>query len=164
MHTRFISAYKPCRSETTTGTTWMQQRNYFISRQRIKDPNPCNIFDDDLKTVLETWITGGDNIVFGIDINADTRTSSLSHVLQDLGLKDAILSTHHHASPPATFNQNTHRIPIDSIWISPAVDVLRAGYQPFDADSPSAKSDGHRMLWIEVDNVSMLGKYIPHST
>ena len=30
MHTRFISAYKPCRSKATTGTTWAQQLNYFI--------------------------------------------------------------------------------------------------------------------------------------
>ena len=164
MHTRFISAYKPCRSEATTGTTWAQQLNYFISHSRIKDPNPRNIFDDDLQSELAAWITAGDNIVLGIDMNDDTRTSALSLALQGLGLKDAILSTHHHASPPATFNQNTNRIPIDSIWTSSSLDIIQAGYQPFDAESPSAKSDGHRMLWIEVDNTSMLGKHIPHST
>ena len=35
---------------------------------------------------------------------------------------------------------------------------------PFDGESPSEPSDGHRMLWIEVDNYSFLGKHIPTTT
>lgn len=35
---------------------------------------------------------------------------------------------------------------------------------PFDDKLPSAPSDGHRMLWIEVNNNSILGKEVPHSS
>lgn len=36
---------------------------------------------------------------------------------------------------------------------------------PFNNLTPSAPSDGHRMLWIkEVCNYSILGKEVPHNT
>jgi hypothetical protein len=35
---------------------------------------------------------------------------------------------------------------------------------PFYGGIPSAPSDGHRMLWIEVNNFSFLGKHIPTTT
>jgi hypothetical protein len=35
---------------------------------------------------------------------------------------------------------------------------------PFDGGSPSAPSDGHRMLWIEVNIYSFLGKHISTTT
>jgi hypothetical protein len=35
---------------------------------------------------------------------------------------------------------------------------------PFDGGSPSEPLDGHRMLWVEVDNYSFLGKHIPTTT
>jgi hypothetical protein len=35
---------------------------------------------------------------------------------------------------------------------------------PFDGGSPSAPSDGHIMLWVELDNYSFLGKRIPTTT
>jgi hypothetical protein len=66
--------------------------------------------------------------------------------------------------PPATFNQNQSRIPIDAIWVSPNLDINRAGFMPFDGGPPSAPSDGHRMLWIEVGNYSFLGKHISTTT
>jgi hypothetical protein len=69
-----------------------------------------------------------------------------------------------HIPPPATFNQNQSRIPIDVIWVSPNLDINRAGFSPFDGGPLSAPSDGHIMLWIEVDNYSSLGKHIPTIT
>jgi hypothetical protein len=69
-----------------------------------------------------------------------------------------------HSPPPATFNQNQARIPIDAIWVSPNLDINRAGFTPFDGGPPSAPSDSHRMIWIEDDNYSFLGKHIPTGT
>ena len=99
-----------------------------------------------------------------IDMNDDVRTSELTRELKKLGLRDAILSKHHNLSPPATFDRNNNKIPIDAIFVSQAIRVTRAGYMPFNNLSPSSPSDGHRMLWIEVCNYSILGKDVPHST
>ena len=66
----------------------------------------------------------GDNIVLGIDMNKDVRTGTLALQLLSLGLSDLVLSTHPSQSPPATFNRNETRTPVDAIWGSRAIDVL----------------------------------------
>ena len=100
----------------------------------------------------------------GIDMNEDIRTGKLARRLKELGLRELILSTHPDASPPATFSGNNSRTPIDSFFGSEGVEVLRAGYTPFDQVIPAAPSDGHRLIWLETCNFSILGKEIPHST
>ena len=102
----------------------------------------------------------GDNVILGIDMNDDVRTSPLSYSLRQSGMKEAILSFHSSHSPPATQHRNNSRVPIDAIWISEGVQINRAGYAPFADDGPSAPSD-HRMLWIEVENISIFGKDLP---
>jgi len=97
-----------------------------------------------------------------MDYNADVRTGLLGTRLGELGLMDAIFTKHSAQSPPATFNRNTSRTPIDAIWISANVNILRAGYCPFGGSS-GMRSD-QRMLWIEVDNTSILGKYLPSAS
>ena len=67
------------------------------------------------------------------------------------------------SSPPATHNRNPSRKPIDALWGTPGIDVERAGYSPFDHESPSVGSD-HRMIWAEVSSLSILGKDVPHSS
>jgi hypothetical protein len=106
----------------------------------------------------------GDNIIVGIDMNEDVRDCNLSKAFQENEFRNAILTSHPSESPPATFNQNRSRTLIDAIWVTPNLDITRAGLMPFDGGSPSAPSDGHRMLWVEVDNYSFLGKHIPTTT
>ena len=96
-------------------------------------------------------------------MNEDVRTGSLALQLKTLNLRDAILQRHGPDSAPATFEANQSRTPIDAIWVSSQVATYRSGYMPFGANLPAAPSDGHRMLWIEVNNLSILGKDIPHS-
>lgn len=74
------------------------------------------------------------------------------------------MGTHPNLSPPATYHHNKTRTPIDTFFGSSTVEVNRAGYLPFDAESPTALSDGHWLGWIEVRNRSILGKEIPHSS
>ena len=138
---------------------WRQHQRYFRDKQHVADPDPLKLFDRDLVLALEAQLQAGDSIVLGIDQNSDTRQSPLSTLLLAIGLTEAILSTHKPASPPATHNRNLTRTPIDAIWISPAIRVSRAGYSPFDGPQ-SMKSD-HRMLWVEIDNSSILGKHLP---
>ena len=103
----------------------------------------------------------GDNVVLGIDMNEDMCTGKLAKRLKELRPIDLILSTHSTSSPPATFNRNTTRTPVDTIWGNASLEVISAGYGPFDGGYPSAMSDGHRFLWIMVGNHSLLGKHLP---
>lgn len=48
-------------------------------------------------------------------MNEDVRTGNLAYELKDRGLHNAILSRHLEISPPATFNGNKKRTPVDAI-------------------------------------------------
>ena len=159
---RMISAYRPTCNKDGYGSVWNQQCRYFSENLNIEDPNPQSLFEEHLVEEIVSFMNAGDSIVLGVDGNYDVRTSALSQKLTELGLRDAILTLHAPASPPATYNRNTNRVPIDAIWVSPSVEVNRAGYCPFDGGGPSMSSD-HRMLWVELDNCSILGKHLPPS-
>ena len=106
----------------------------------------------------------GDTIIIGIDMNEDVQTGKLAKKLQALGIRELILLTHSAASPSATFIRNTLRTPIEGLWGTETVEVFRARYLPFNSGPPAAPSDGHRLIWAEVCNCSILGKQIPYST
>ena len=74
------------------------------------------------------------------------RSGKLAKQLKELGLIDLLLSTHPSESPPATFNSNNTQTPVDAIWGNSSLEVISAGYRPFDDGYPSAWSDGHRLL------------------
>ena len=79
-------------------------------------------------------------------------------------MHDLIICQHKLMSPPSTYNRNQNRTPINALWGSMSLDVERSGYRPFDQELPSAPSDGHRLIWVEVNNLSSLGKDVPHSS
>ena len=80
-------------------------------------------------------------------------------VSMHIGMYEAIIRHHPTKSVPATCNTNESRKPIDGTLICPGVEVLRCGYLPFD--SYDGFSSDHRMVWVEIDNASILGHY-PH--
>ena len=162
IHTQFISAYRPCASKRGISTVWAQHRTYFQD-QGFPDPYLIRFFDNNLCNLLKEWLEIGDNIVLGIDMNKNTQTGSLAQHLQQMQLRDAVLSTHPTASVPATFSGCKTRKPINAIWVSPQVEVETAGYMPFDSPSPAAPSNGHCMLWVVLDNGGISGKRLPHS-
>ena len=138
---------------------------FFRNKLNIRNPDPRKIFDEDLCKELDTWDELGDNLVLGIDLNDDAQHSSLARKLkQKYNLKDGVLSRHPDLSPPATFARNTNKKVINAIYVSENLEVLQAGYMPFDSGSPAVESDGYQMLWVMIDNLSMLGKHIPCST
>ena len=65
------------------------------------------------------------------------------------------------ASPPATFNRNNNRTSVDAILSNSSLEIISAGYGPFEGGYLSELSDGHRFLWIMVSNHSFLGKHLP---
>ena len=52
------------------------------------------------------------------------------------------------------------RTPVDATWGNTSLEVISAGYGPFDGGYPSALSNGHQFLWIMVSNHSLLGKHL----
>ena len=74
-------------------------------------------------------------------MNEDACSDKLARRLKELGLKDLILSTHPASSPPATFNRTNSRIPVNVIWGKSSIEVISAGYGPFDGEAQSALSD-----------------------
>ena len=47
------------------------------------------------------------------------------------------------------------------MFTSLSVEVIYAGFLSFDSNYPSTPLDGHRLIWAELDNFSILGKHIP---
>ena len=158
--TSYIAAYQPCHNEKDVASTWNQHVRYF-SDKGIQSLNPRDIFNHDLTALLRIMLRNGDNVILGIDMNEDVRTGKLGKGLKELGLIELILSTHPSLSNPATFNRNNSRTPVDAIWGNSSLEVISAGYGPFDGGYPSALSDGYRFLWIMVSNHSLLGKHVP---
>jgi len=127
------------------------------------DPDPIKLFDDDLCKDIQEWLDIGDSIVLGIDMNEDVQTGKLARRFKNMDLKNAVFSLHSDSISPATYNKSLTRKPIDAIWVSSTLEVERAGYLPFESKSPAAPSDGHRMLWAEINNYGLFGKDIPFS-
>ena len=97
----------------------------------------------------------GDHVVLGLDANDDVRDGEVSAALAEISIGVAVIKNHKGVSVPATCARNTLRKPIDSIWTSPGLDVLRCGFLPFHSVY-SFPSD-HRMIWVEICNQSMFG-------
>jgi len=157
-----LSAYCPVKNPRNPGSVWNQHCRYLSNNGIAGHLDPRSNFCDQLCAVIQARLEAGDSVILGMDHNEDVRTGLLGTRLKAMGLIDAILTKHSTQSPPVTFNRNTSRTPIDDIWVSANVDIIRAGYCPFGG-AEGMRSD-HRMLWIEVDNSSILGKYLPSAS
>ena len=156
-----ISAYRPCHSANTPGTVWSQHIRYFadgIPADGIR-PDPHEKFDTNLLTAVDAALEEGNEIIPGIDHNEDARTSYLSGQLGRRGLRNPTLTLHGANNCPATQARNHDRKPIDALWVSVGVEVCRSGFCAFD--DPCAVESDHRLLWVEVDTPSILGKASP---
>ena len=93
--------------------------------------------------------------MLGMDANDDVQDGEITKALWDIGMYKAVVSSHKEKSVPATCAKNNRRIPIDSIWTSPGLTVLRCGFLPFH-DVYSFQSD-HRLVWADICNEDLLG-------
>ena len=73
-------------------------------------------------------LRNGDNVILGVDMNEDVQTGKLAKRLKEFGLIEFILSIHPSQSPPATFNRNNSRTPVDAIWGNSSLEIISAGY------------------------------------
>jgi hypothetical protein len=73
--------------------------------------------------------------------------------LKEIDMTEAILRRHG-LQGPGTHKRNSTSTPIDSIWVTPGINVVKAGY--FDYDEVVMNTD-HRCLWINVPFESVFG-------
>ena len=86
----------------------------------------------------------GDQIIVMLDANTDLATNEdgLKERLEEIGLKELIMSKHPHLTPPPTRTLGTQKI--DRIFGTPSLDVERAGCSPFCGFTD------HRLSWVGI--------------
>jgi hypothetical protein len=155
-HVRVVAAYKPCKNQQNEGSSYQQQLLYFRAKENFTCP--LKLFDAHLKQQLQEWLTEGEHIVIGLDMNEDARTGNTSTMLREIGLTDAIIKLHRPDIPPETNYKNNQGRPIDAIFTTPGIAPVEGGYMPYKAFMDS----DHRALWIDVPFTSFLGHNFPH--
>ena len=134
-------------------TGWNQQVRYFQREHDIEVPDIHELFITDLCAALGSMQDEGYHVILGIYANDDVRDGAVSAALADTGILEAVVSNHKRKSVPATCTRNTQRKPIDSIWSSPGLKVLRCGFLPFH-EYYGFDSD-HILIWVDLCNQSL---------
>ena len=98
----------------------------------------------------------GYHVVLDMDANNDVRDGAVSAALADIRILEAVVSNHKGKRVPVTCTCNTQRKPINSIWSSPRLQVLRCGFLPF-YEYYGFDSD-HRLIWVELYSQSLHGQ------
>ena len=109
---------------------------------------------EDLQTCFDEWLGNGKNIITCIDANEDIQHGVTKEFFDKNNMQEVILHWHHGKSSPATCNKNTRRVSIDGIFCTPGLEVIAAGYRPFEEYVAS----DHRVLWVDFTKQSVLGQ------
>jgi hypothetical protein len=132
-------------------STWNQQRFILDSLEREEDP--IEAFDMDLIHIIKKWLSLGDQVILGIDVNEDVRNGSFARRLRvECGLQEIMIKNHGN-DLPNTYARGS--IPIDGLFVSRSLSNCPNGYTDIICD--------HRMLWMDVPMELALG-YIPSPT
>ena len=147
--TRVVTAYRPCKTTklTSTGTVYNQHLQYF--KDQNIDTCPLTMFDNDLTALIQKWIRQGEKVVLMIDSNDDINTGAFDRKLRQCGLISALRTRHGTNVPPT---QHSGSVAIDDIYITPNLQVGKAGYLPF-GDGPG----DHRGLFVDIHIQSIVG-------
>jgi hypothetical protein len=99
----------------------------------------------------------GHHLVILLDGNDDMRASATSSALTHLTLQEVLLERHGRQAP-STYRRNSSNTPIDGIWMSPGLSILRGGYLSFDQ---LFLGTDHRGIWVDVSFVTAFGHTMP---
>ena len=133
-------------------TVWNQHVRYYQDERGIEEPDANALFIADLCKALGDLRNFGHHVVLGMDVNDDVRNGAVSVVLAEIGIQEVVTKNHRGESVPAICARNTQRRPIDSIWTSPGLDVLRCGFLSFH--SVHRFDSNHQIIWVEICNQS----------
>jgi hypothetical protein len=152
-----VTVYRPCDSNGPE-TVNQQHRRYLAKKKRTEEPRTA--LYTDLFEEITAWKLAGSQIILGIDANEDVRTGETAEFFRACGMKEAILDRHREQSPPATYNRNQSRQPIDGLWVTPGLTAVAAGYEAFGKGCPS----DHRALWADFTYEDAFGHSPPPLT
>ena len=107
----------------------------------------------DLESKIEEWKTEGLHIIVMMDCNEDVRSQTMQQFQINTSLKEAILLQHGNDAPNTVMKGTK---PIDTILISPLMEVSSSGYCDFDEGVQGTRVD-HRCIWIDVKFQSIFG-------
>ena len=151
----FVSTYCLCHNPDGMHSVWSQQARYFRGNIDIRVPNVHALFIRDLYKFFADIRNEGNDVVLRTDANVDVRDRKVTKGLMELGMYEVVVSNHGGESVPATCATNKQREPIDSIWTSFGLTVLRCSFLTFH-NVYSFQSD-HRLIWANICNEDMLG-------
>ena len=129
--TVFVSEYRLFHNPDGLHMVWTQQARYFKEHADIKMPDIHVLFIRDLCKFLGNIRDEGNNVVLGMEANKDVRDGEVTKALMEIGIFEAVVSNHGDKSVPTTCATDKQRKPIDSIWTSPGLTVLRYDFLPF---------------------------------
>ncbi len=145
-------AYNPCKNNNThLGTTYQQQRQYFITKKKDLT-SPLVLFRKHLVKQIKEWRKVGERIILFMDHNEHVIKGPLGKKLADkegLDLREAIVQ-HTGTSPVATFFRGSK--PIDGMWVSSNLEISNACVMPFGYGIGD-----HRAFIIDIPIKSLVG-------
>ncbi len=130
VRTRVVCVYNPCGSgKLNSGTTYQQQRRYFITRK--KDLTcPRKRLHDDLMRQLNKWQQEGDRLIVCMDANEDTYRKLIGKSLtkkDGLNMSEVVGNFTGKKISPMFFWGSK---PINGIWTTPDVVITHACVMP----------------------------------
>ena len=157
LHTRIITAYRPTQPSSTSDdalTVYAQHELYFRGTR-----NPRDAFFEDLTGIIHRWMEEGDQVILGGDFNDDTRSDDITQRRENMGLVDPFLQRFPTLPTVSTCRSNSNQQQIDSIWISPGLDIQAGGFSGFNEYNMG--SADHRILWLDLADESVFGFHAP---
>ena len=135
---RVVTAYRP--NWTTTAKIYSVYRQHwaaFRAKGLIREPREA--FLTDLAQQLNEWRKAGEHLILLCDMNEDVRNPRIQQFLQEVGMKDLLLDQYGDKVAPRTHIRGS--APIDGIFATSAVDILRGGYCAFDEGVHGKRAD-----------------------
>ena len=156
--TRVICGYNPCYNKKQgTGTSYQQQRRYFITKQ--KDTTcPRTKFRQDLVTQLQAWRDKGDRLIVCLDANQHIYKKCIGQALTDsdgLAMVE-VVSQFTGKKLGATYFRGTN--PIDGVWATTDIIVTNACVMP-----AGFGIGDHRLFIIDFLTASLIGTNPPRA-
>jgi hypothetical protein len=142
-HVRILTLYRPCESGGAS-TVFQQHSRGLTAKDDLRNPRTAIL--KDVLLLVDTWKELGDHVIIGMDANEDVRKGETNDLFSAAGFREVILDLHNDLSPPATYNRNTKRQPIDGFWATTGISITRGGYLAFGEGCPS----DHRVIWFDI--------------
>ena len=149
---RVVSAYRPCESQEPNSV--FQQHLRLLPSSA---PEPRQAFLTDLENEARLWLDAGDALIIMMDANDNVLFGAVPTMFRRLHLVNLLYQD------PSFLRNNTplptckRAEPIDAIFGSPSLQLLRWGYT---APGEHLTTD-HSTLWIDLPLASVFGNNVP---